>query len=230
MRLVLADDSVLTREGLARLLVERGFVIVGRAGDADELMAAIRSDPPDVAIVDIRMPPTYTDEGIRAAQRIRSEFAQVGVLVLSQYVDAAYALKLIGGGAERLGYLLKQRVARIDDLAEALQRIAGGETVIDPGVVEELVSRRRFEDRLERLTPREHEVLGLIAEGRSNQAICAKLFLSPKTVATHIANIFGKLDLPSAPDDHRRVLAVLTFLRGSTLGPSPEMKTGDSSD
>jgi DNA-binding NarL/FixJ family response regulator len=230
MRLVLADDSVLIREGLGRLLIERGFDIVGQANDAEELLTAVRADTPDVAIVDIRMPPTYTDEGIKAAQRIRNEFPQVGVLVLSQYVDAAYALKLIGGGAERLGYLLKQRVARIDDLAEALERVAGGETVIDPGVVEELVSRKRFEDRVERLTQREHEVLRLIAEGRSNQAICDKLVLSSKTVATHIARIFSKLELGTAPDDNRRVLAVLTLLKGSAIGPNSDRKTGDSPD
>lgn len=215
LRLVLADDSLLLREGIARLLVEAGFEIVAQAGSADELLAAVRAHRPDVAIVDIRMPPTHTDEGLRAAEAIRSEHGTaVGILVLSQYIESTFALRLVSDGAGGVGYLLKDRVEDLDDFAEAVRRIAHGGSVIDPEVVAQLVGRHRARLPLDDLTEREREVLGLMAEGRSNQAICDRLFLAPKTVEAHIANIFSKLELLPAPDDHRRVLAVLAHLRG----------------
>jgi DNA-binding NarL/FixJ family response regulator len=215
IRVVLADDSVLLREGISRLLVEAGFDVVALAGDADELLAAVRTHRPDVAITDIRMPPTQTDEGLKAATAIREEHgAAVGVLVLSQYVETTFALRLVAGGAGGVGYLLKDRVDDLDDFADAVRRIAKGGSVIDPEVVAQLVGRRRAKVPLDDLTEREREVLALMAEGRSNQAICDRLFLAPKTVEAHIANIFSKLELLPAPDDHRRVLAVLAHLRG----------------
>jgi DNA-binding NarL/FixJ family response regulator len=215
LRLVLADDSLLLREGIARLLAEAGFDIVGQAGTADELLAAVRKHRPDVALVDVRMPPTHTDEGLRAAEAIRAEHGiGVGVLVLSQYVETTFALRLLSDGAGGVGYLLKDRVEDLDDFADAIRRIARGGSVIDPEVVAQLVGRRRAKVPLDDLTEREREVLALMAEGRSNQAICDSLFLAPKTVEAHIANIFSKLELLPAPDDHRRVLAVLAHLRG----------------
>ncbi len=215
LRLVLADDSLLLREGIARLLAEAGFEVVGQAGDAAELLVAIRDLRPDVAIVDIRMPPTHTDEGLRAAEAIRAEHGTaVGILVLSQYVETTFALRLVADGAGGVGYLLKDRVDDLDDFADAIRRIAKGGSVIDPEVVAQLVGRRRARVPLDDLTEREREVLALMAEGRSNQAICDRLFLAPKTVEAHIANIFSKLELLPAPDDHRRVLAVLALLRG----------------
>jgi DNA-binding NarL/FixJ family response regulator len=215
IRVVLADDSVLLREGISRLLVEAGFDVVALAGDADELLAAVRTHRPDVAITDIRMPPTQTDEGLKAATAIREEHGTaVGVLVLSQYVETTFALRLVAGGAGGVGYLLKDRVDDLDDFADAVRRIAKGGSVIDPEVVAQLVGRRRAKVPLDDLTEREREVLALMAEGRSNQAICDRLFLAPKTVEAHIANIFSKLELLPAPDDHRRVLAVLAHLRG----------------
>jgi DNA-binding NarL/FixJ family response regulator len=215
IRVVLADDSVLLREGISRLLVEAGFDVVALAGDADELLAAVRTHRPDVAITDIRMPPTQTYEGLKAATAIREEHgAAVGVLVLSQYVETTFALRLVAGGAGGVGYLLKDRVDDLDDFADAVRRIAKGGSVIDPEVVAQLVGRRRAKVPLDDLTEREREVLALMAEGRSNQAICDRLFLAPKTVEAHIANIFSKLELLPAPDDHRRVLAVLAHLRG----------------
>lgn len=215
LRLALADDSVLLREGIARLLVEAGFEVVAQVGQAEALLAAVREHRPDVAIIDIRMPPTHTDEGLWAAEAIRSEHGtNVGILVLSQYVETTFALRLVADGAGGVGYLLKDRVDDLDDFADAIRRIAKGGSVIDPEVVAQLVGRRRTKVPLDDLTEREREVLALMAEGRSNQAICERLFLAPKTVEAHIANIFSKLELLTAPDDHRRVLAVLAHLRG----------------
>jgi DNA-binding NarL/FixJ family response regulator len=215
LRIAIADDSVLMREGMARLLAEAGFDVVSQSGDATQLLAAVREQHPDVAIVDIRMPPTHTDEGLRAAEAIREEHAMgVGVLVLSQYVETSFALRLVADGAGGMGYLLKDRVDDLEDFADAVRRIARGGSVIDPEVVAQLVGRRRARVPLDDLTEREREVLSLMAEGRSNQAICDRLFLAPKTVEAHIANIFSKLELIPAPDDHRRVLAVLAHLRG----------------
>ena len=215
VRIVLADDSVLLREGMARLLTEAGFEVVAQAGDAHELLTAVREHRPDVAITDIRMPPTQTDEGLRAAEAIRGEHGTaVGVLVLSQYVETTFALRLVGEGSGGMGYLLKDRVDDLEDFADAVRRIARGGSVIDPEVVAQLVGRRRARVPLDDLSEREREVLALMAEGRSNQAICDRLFLAPKTVEAHIANIFSKLELLPAPDDHRRVLAVLAHLRG----------------
>lgn len=215
LRLVLADDSLLLREGIARLLVEAGFDVVAQAGNAQQLLGAIREHHPDVAIIDIRMPPTHMDEGLKAAEAIRAEHGtSVGILVLSQYVETTFALRLVADGTGGVGYLLKDRVDDLDDFADAIRRIAKGGSVIDPEVVAQLVGRRRAKVPLDDLTEREREVLGLMAEGRSNQAICDRLFLAPKTVEAHIANIFSKLELLPAPDDHRRVLAVLALLRG----------------
>ena len=214
IRVVLADDSVLLREGLVRLLTEAGFEIVGQCGTADELLALVRSTMPDVAVVDIRMPPTHTNEGLVAADAIRSEHSgRVAVLVLSQYVEIDFALRLVTEGEGGVGYLLKDRVADVRDFAESVRRVAGGGSVIDPEVVSLLVNRRRARGPLDDLTEREREVLALMAEGRSNQAVCDRLFVTPKTVEAHIASIFSKLELLPAPDDHRRVLAVLAYLR-----------------
>ena len=214
IRVVLADDSVLLREGVARLLTEAGFEVAGHCGTAEALLALVRQTLPDVAVVDIRMPPTQTHEGLVAADAIRSEHAgRVGVLVLSQYVETDFALRLVTDGAGGVGYLLKDRVADVGEFAEAVRRIARGGSVIDPEVVALLVNRRRARGPLDELTEREREVLALMAEGRSNQAICDRLFVTAKTVEAHIASIFSKLGLLPAPDDHRRVLAVLTYLR-----------------
>ncbi|HEY4189754.1 MAG TPA: response regulator transcription factor [Candidatus Limnocylindrales bacterium] len=215
LRLVLADDSVLLREGIARLLEEGGFEVVAQVGEPAALLTSVRDQRPDVAVIDIRMPPTHTDEGLRAAEAIRAEHGtDVGILVLSQYVDTTFALRLVADGAGGVGYLLKDRVDDLDDFADAIRRVARGGSVIDPEVVAQLVGRRRARVPLDDLTEREREVLGLMAEGRSNQAICDRLFLAPKTVEAHIANIFSKLELLPAADDHRRVLAVLASLRG----------------
>jgi DNA-binding NarL/FixJ family response regulator len=215
LRIVVADDSLLLREGIARLLGEAGFEVVAQAGDAVELLDAVREHHPDVAIVDIRMPPTHTDEGLKAVEAIRAEHGRdVGTLVLSQYVETTFALSLVADGAGGSGYLLKDRVEDLEDFADAVRRIARGGSVIDPEVVAQLVGRRRSRVPLDDLTQREREVLSLIAEGRSNQAICERLFLAPKTVEAHIASIFSKLELVPAADDHRRVLAVLAHLRG----------------
>jgi DNA-binding NarL/FixJ family response regulator len=215
VRVVIADDSVLLREGLARLLAENGFEVVGQAGDAYALRHAVARELPDVAIVDVRMPPSQTDEGAQAALKIRAEHPQVGVLLLSQVVEAQSALKLFRDSPEGFGYLLKDRVLEVDDFLEAIRRVAAGGTAVDPQVVSQLLGRRREEDPLAELTPREREVIGLMAEGRSNSGICEKLVLSPKTIESHVASIFLKLGLLPAPDDHRRVLAVLAYLRGS---------------
>jgi DNA-binding NarL/FixJ family response regulator len=214
LRLVLADDSILVREGLARLLVEAGFDVVAQVADGESLLRATRALAPDVALVDIRMPPSHTDEGLRAAQAIRAEHGTaVGILVLSQHVEPSFALRLVSDGAGGVGYLLKDRISDIDDLAEAVRRIARGGSVIDPAVVAVLVGRRARVP-LDDLTERERAVLGLMAEGRSNQAIGDRLSMARKTVEAHIANIFSKLQLEPAADDHRRVLAVLAHLRG----------------
>lgn len=214
MRVVIADDSLLVREGVVRLLDEAGFEVVGQAGDVDELLAVIESTRPDVALIDIRMPPTFTDEGIRALSTIRERHGDaIGILVLSHHTEPAFALRLLEDGARGTGYLLKDRVADLEDLADAVRRVARGGTVVDPAVVAPLVGARRpAPDPLAELTEREREVLGLMAEGRSNQAIADRIFVTGKTVEAHIASIFSKLGLLPAPDDHRRVLAVLAFL------------------
>jgi DNA-binding NarL/FixJ family response regulator/class 3 adenylate cyclase len=215
MRVVLAEDSVLLREGIARLLEDAGFEVVGQAGDADDLMLKVRSYSPDVAIVDIRMPPTQTDEGLRAAREIRTKYPGTGVLVLSQYLETAYALELLADSAEGVGYLLKDRVADIDAFVAAVRRVGDGGSALDPAVVSQLVGRQRRDDPVAELTPREREVLELMAEGRSNQAIADALVVTERAVEKHVTSIFGKLRLPASPDDHRRVLAVLTYLRSA---------------
>jgi DNA-binding NarL/FixJ family response regulator len=212
MRIVVADDSVLLREGVVRLLEEAGSEVVAQSGTAEDLLRHVAMHNPDVAIVDIRMPPTQTDEGLRAAKEIRERFPEVGVLVLSQYVEPAYAMELLGENAEGVGYLLKDRVSDIDDFCAAVKRVGEGGSALDPAVVSELVGRRRKNDPLEALTPREREVLELMAEGRSNQAISERLFITLRAVEKHVTSIFSKLGLPAAAQDHRRVLAVLAFL------------------
>jgi DNA-binding NarL/FixJ family response regulator len=213
MRVVLADDSVLLREGIARLLEEAGFDVVGQAGNAEELMLKVRSYSPAVALVDIRMPPTHTDEGLRAAREIREKHPGTGVLVLSQYVEAEYALDLLAESAEGVGYLLKDRVSDVTEFAAAVRRVGEGGTALDAEVVAQLVGRRRKDDPLSQLTPREREVLELMAEGRSNQAIGERMFITQRAVEKHVTSIFGKLRLPADAGDHRRVLAVLAYLR-----------------
>jgi DNA-binding NarL/FixJ family response regulator len=214
VRVVIAEDSVLLREGVARILADAGFDVVGQAGTADELMLKVRSYSPDVAIVDIRMPPTHTDEGLRAAQEIREKHPGTGVLVLSQYVEPAYAMELLAESAEGVGYLLKDRVSDVGEFADAVRRVGDGGSALDPTIVSQLVGRRRGDDPLGQLTPREREVLGLMAEGRSNQGIAERLVVTERAVEKHVTSIFGKLKLPTAPADHRRVLAVLAYLRG----------------
>ena len=213
LRVVVADDSVLLREGLCRLLEESGFDVVGQAGDAEDLMRKVGAHKPDVAVVDVRMPPTHTDEGLRAAHRIRSEQPKTGVLVLSQYVEEAYALDLLSESTERTGYLLKDRVSDVDTFTDAVRRVAGGGSALDPEVVALLLGRRRREDPLQSITPREREVLGLMAEGRSNNAIAEALVVTERAVEKHVTSIFSKLGLANTPTDHRRVLAVLAHLR-----------------
>ncbi len=215
IRVVLADDSVLFREGLARVLADNGFAVAAQAGDADGLHAAVDRETPDVVVTDIRMPPTNTNEGLLAAQRIRAEHPAVGVLLLSQYVETRQAVKLLQNAPQRVGYLLKDRVSDIAEFTDAVRRIARGGSVIDAEVVAQLLRRRGDRDTLEILTGREREILALIAQGRSNRAIGEQLFLSPKTVETHVGAIFAKLGLLPAADDHRRVLAVLTYLRNA---------------
>jgi DNA-binding NarL/FixJ family response regulator len=213
VRVALADDAVLLREGLARLLAEAGFEVVGLAGDGEELLELVESASPDVAIVDIRMPPTHTDEGLRAAKVIRERWPAVGILVLSQHVNARYALELLSAGTDGVGYLLKERVSDLDELASSVNRVGHGGSVLDPAVVDEFVGRRRPGDNpIDHLTEREREVLALMAEGRSNRAIAERLFVTEHTVEKHVKNIFGSLRLPVSADDHRRVLAVITYL------------------
>jgi len=214
MRVVLAEDSVLLREGLVRILREIGFDVVGQAGTAEEFLHDVQAQHPDVTIVDIRMPPTFTDEGLRAAQQVRAQHPEIGVLVLSQYVEPEYAMELLADNAEGVGYLLKERVSNIDDFAAAVRRVAEGGSALDPTVVSQIVGRRRKDDPLAALTPREREVLGLMAEGRSNQGIAERLYITERAVEKHATNIFLKLQLPAAAEDHRRVLAALAFLRG----------------
>jgi DNA-binding NarL/FixJ family response regulator len=213
MRVVVADDSVLLREGVTRLLAESGFDVVGQAADADDLLRKVGAHRPDVAVVDIRMPPTNTDDGLRAALRIRSDHPETGVLVLSAYIEEAYALELVAESAAGLGYLLKDRVSDVDTFIEAIRRVADGGSALDPEVVSRLVGRHRRDDPLAELTPREREVLELMAEGRSNAAIAERLVVTERAVEKHVTSIFSKLDLPPTAEDHRRVLAVLTFLR-----------------
>ena len=212
LRVLVADDSVLLREGLVRLLQEGGCEVVAQAGDAEDLLRKVRAHKPAVAIVDVRMPPDNTDDGLRAALRIRSEQPNTGVLVLSQYIEEQYAIELIGEAHEGVGYLLKDRITDVDSLLDAVSRIAAGGSVIDPQVVSQLLRRHRKEDPLQELSDREREVLDLMAQGRSNHAIAARLVISERAVEKHVTSIFGKLGLPQAEDDHRRVLAVLTFL------------------
>jgi DNA-binding NarL/FixJ family response regulator len=213
VRVVVADDVMLTRQGIVRLLRDAGIDVVAEAEDAVGLLRLVREAQPDAAIVDIRMPPTHTDEGLIAAQAIRSEHPEVGVLVLSQYVEPSYALRLIQDHPERVGYLLKERIFDIAVVVDALRRIVDAETVIDPTIVARLVGRQRLDNPLFRLTEREREVLGLVAEGMSNRAIASRLSVTERTVEAHITQIFQKLRLPESPNEHRRVLAVLTFLR-----------------
>jgi DNA-binding NarL/FixJ family response regulator len=213
VRIVIAEDSVLLREGVAKLLEAEGFEIVGRSGDAEDLLLKVRSYKPDVAIVDIRMPPTHTDEGARAAAAIREAHPEIGVLLLSQAIEAEFALRLFVESPAGFGYLLKDRIFDVDDFVDAIRRVGRGGTAVDPKVVSQLLGGARSDDRLVSLTGRERDVLELMAEGRSNAGIGRKLFLSPKTVEAHVHSIFTKLELEAAPDDHRRVLAVLAFLR-----------------
>jgi DNA-binding NarL/FixJ family response regulator len=213
MRIVIADDSVLLREGIARLLEDAGFDVVGQADDAEQLLLKVRSYSPEVAIVDIRMPPTHTDEGLVAAREIRATYPGTGVLVLSQYVEPDYALDLLSESAEGVGYLLKDRVSDVTEFAAAVRRVGEGGSALDPAVVSQLVGRRRADDPLTHLTPREREVLELMAEGRSNQAISERLVVTERAVEKHVTSIFQKLRLPSDAADHRRVLAVLAYLR-----------------
>ena len=215
IRVVIAEDSVLLREGIARLLEESGFEVAAQAGDAEDLLRKVGAHKPDVAVVDVRMPPTHTDEGLRAAHRIRAEHPGVGVLVLSQYVEEAYALDLLAQSTESTGYLLKDRIADVDSFTDAVRRVANGGSALDPEVVALLLGRRRREDPLATLTPREREVLGLMAEGRSNAAIAEALVVTERAVEKHVTSIFSKLDLPPTVEDHRRVLAVLAYLRSS---------------
>jgi DNA-binding NarL/FixJ family response regulator len=213
VKVAIAEDSVLLREGIAKLLESEGFDVVGQSGTADDLMLKVRSYSPDVAVVDIRMPPTHTDEGLRAAQEIREKHPGTGVLVLSQYVEADYALELLADSAEGVGYLLKDRVSDIKDFAAAVRRVGEGGSALDPAIVSQLVGRRRKDDPIDALTPREREVLELMAEGRSNRAIAERLFVTERAVEKHVTSIFSKLQLPASTDDHRRVLAVLALLR-----------------
>jgi DNA-binding NarL/FixJ family response regulator len=213
LRVVLADDSVLLREGIARILEEAGFEIVGQAGTAEELLLKVRSYSPDVAVVDIRMPPTHTDEGLHAAREIREKHPGVAVLVLSQYIEPGYAMDLLAESAEGVGYLLKDRISDMDEFAAAVRRVAEGGSALDPAIVSQLVGRRRDSDPVDTLTPREREVLELMAEGRSNSGIAERLVVTERAVEKHVTSIFGKLRLPAAPADHRRVLAVLAYLR-----------------
>jgi DNA-binding NarL/FixJ family response regulator len=213
MRVVIADDAPLIREGIATLLVEHHVDVVGQVDNADALVESVRTVRPHVALIDIRMPPTHTDEGLRAAHQIRAHYPEVAVLVLSQHLEPEYALRLVEEKPAGAGYLLKERVGRIEQLLDAIERVAAGECVVDRAVVDELMARPRRASPIEDLTPREREILALMAEGRSNRGICKALWLSPKTVETHIRGAFTKLGIVAAPEDNRRVLAVLTYLQ-----------------
>ncbi len=214
MRVVIAEDSVLLREGLSRLLVEAGFDVVAATGDAESFLRAVDAQRPDVVVVDVRMPPTFTDEGLRAAIELRHDNPDLGILVFSQYIETRYAAELLAGGAAGIGYLLKDRVADVADFVEALVRVASGGTALDPEVVTQLMGASRRTDTLAALSGREREVLALMAEGRTNLAIASSLIVSEGAVEKHVANIFSKLDLPATSTDHRRVLAVLRYLEG----------------
>jgi DNA-binding NarL/FixJ family response regulator len=213
VRVVIAEDSVLLREGLARLLEDAGFEVVGQAGDGEDLIRKVNAHRPDVAIVDVRMPPTHTDEGLRAAQQVRAELPDTGVLVLSQYIEEEYASELIGDRADGVGYLLKDRVADFDGFADAVRRVGEGGSALDPEVVSMMLGRKRDEPLAE-LTPREREVLALMAEGLSNAALAERLVVTERAIEKHVTSIFGKLHLPPTGETHRRVLAVLAYLRG----------------
>jgi DNA-binding NarL/FixJ family response regulator len=213
MRVIVADDAVLFREGLASVLTQAGFDIVAQVGDATTLLDRVAADPPEAAVVDIRMPPTHTHEGLIAARAIKDRHPRVGVLVLSQYVDSEYPALLLDGSPAGLGYLLKDAVTDPSQLIDAIRRVAAGGSVVDPAIVAALLGRRRQPNPLDRLTDRERDVLALMAEGRSNRAIATRLQLTPRTVESHVRAILIKLDLATADDDHRRVLAVLTYLR-----------------
>jgi DNA-binding NarL/FixJ family response regulator len=213
VRIALADDAAVLREGLARVLAEAGIEVVAQVGAADELLAAVAEVRPDVAVVDIRMPPTWNDEGLAVAEEIRRRFPQVGVLLLSQYIEAEYALRLLEGGSSRIGYLLKERVLDVADLVDAIERVAAGETVVDPALVSQLLDRARANTPLDQLTQREREVLSLMAEGLTDRGISERLFVTQNTVETHVRHIIGKLGLPATPADNRRVRAVLAYLR-----------------
>ena len=212
-RVVIAEDSVVLREGLVGLLAERGFDVIAAVGDAAALLAAVDADPPDATVVDIRMPPTHTDEGLRAAIDLRRRHPALAVLVFSQYVETRYAAELLADRSDGVGYLLKDRVAHVSEFVDALRRVVGGGTALDPEVVSQLMAASRRTDGLAALTPREREVLALMAEGRTNAAIAAQLVVTPRAVEKHVGNIFMKLDLPESDTDHRRVLAVLRWLR-----------------
>jgi DNA-binding NarL/FixJ family response regulator len=213
MRVIVAEDVMFTREGIVRLLADAGVQVVGQVGDADGLMSLVARERPDVVVVDIRMPPTNTDEGLVAAGRLRDAYPDIGVVVLSAYLEPTWALRLIEENREGVGYLLKDRVVDEAILVDALRRVCDGETVVDPTIVSRLMGRKRRHDPLAALTPREREVLSLVAEGLSNRAIAERLVVGERTVETHMTAIFGKLDLEEAPDQHRRVLAVLALLR-----------------
>jgi DNA-binding NarL/FixJ family response regulator len=213
VRIVIAEDSVLLREGIARLLTDADFDVVGQAGDGEELMRKVRAHKPDLAIIDIRMPPTNTNEGLVAAKVLREELPDMGVLVLSQYVEESYALDLLSDNAEGVGYLLKDRVADLDNFVDAVRRVAGGGSALDPEVVSHMLGRRRADDPIDALTERERSVLELMAEGRTNRAIAEELVVTDSTVEKHVTNIFEKLGLDAQPGDHRRVLAVLQYMQ-----------------
>jgi len=213
VRVIVADDAVLVREGVARLLDEAGFDVVGQSATAEELLAQVRRHPPNAVIVDIRMPPTQTDEGLRAALEIRARHPDVGVLVLLQHADVGLAMRLLADSAEGVGYLLKERVSDLEEFAEAIRRVAHRGTALEPTIVSQLLGRRRDDDRLERITDRDREVLELMAEGRSNHGIAERLGISERAVQKHVTSIFEKLGLPGGCENHRRVLAVLAFLR-----------------
>jgi DNA-binding NarL/FixJ family response regulator len=229
MRVILADDAVVVRQGLARLLADHGVDVVAETGTAEDLLLLVERHRPDVAVVDIRMPPTYTHEGLRAAREIRERFPAVGTIVLSQYVDVEYALRLVTGASERVGYLLKDRIVEVADVVAALETVAGGGTVVEPTLVAELLAAPVVGDPLGRLTDRERDVLALIAQGKTDRGISEQLFVSRKTVEAHVRNILTKLDLPTDAAENRRVHAALAFLRARGGGDPPN-RSGGSHD